>query len=122
MAGLEGKPNVLVVTFDTTRVDHLSCYGYSKSQTPTIDGLATRGLRYTRCYAPAPITLPSHASIMTGLYPFRHRLRDNGTGPLDPQAVTLAEVFGEAGYDTGAVIAAYVLNSRYGLAQAQTGR
>jgi len=117
VAGLGQKPNVLVVTFDTTRVDHLSCYGYSKSQTPTIDALAARGLRYTRCYAPTPITLPSHASIMTGLYPFRHRLRDNGTGPLDPQAVTLAEVFDGAGYETGAVIAAYVLNSRYGLAQ-----
>jgi len=115
--GPGARPNVLIVTFDTTRFDHLSCYGYDKISTPAVDALAARGIRYTRCYATAPITLPSHTSILTGLYPLHHRLHDNGTGPLDEQAVTLAEVLRDAGYTTGAVIGAQVLNSRYGLGQ-----
>ena len=109
--------NVLLVTFDTTRLDRLSCYGYEKSNSPTVDALAQRGIRYARCYSPAPITLPSHTSILTGLYPLYHQLRDNGTGPLDERAVTLAEVLKDHGYKTGAVIGAFVLEKRFGLAQ-----
>lgn len=114
---LNDKPNVLLVTFDTTRADYLSCYGRAGNTTPTIDALAREGVRFARCYAPAPITLPSHASIMTGLYPFQHKLRDNGGGVLDDKAVTLAELFRAAGYRTGAFVGAYVLHSRYGLHQ-----
>lgn len=109
--------NVLLITFDTTRFDRISSYGYERSRTPTVDALARRGIRYSRCYSVAPITLPSHASIMTGLYPFYHRLRDNGTGPLDDRAVTLAEVLKKEGYQTGAAIGAFVLDERFGLSQ-----
>ncbi len=111
------RPNVVIITFDTTRADYLSCYGRSGSTTPTLDRLAAEGIRYARCFAAAPITLPSHATILTGLYPFQHGLRDNGMGPLDSQVVTLAEIFKNAGYRTGAVVGAYVLHSRYGLNQ-----
>src|SRR5262245_218013 len=81
------KPNVLLVTFDTTRADYLSCYGHAGNTTPTIDAIAREGIRYANCYTPAPITLPSHTSIMTGLHPFQHKLRDNGGGVLDEKAV-----------------------------------
>ncbi len=110
-------PNVVLITFDTTRADHFSCYGYNAIRTPTVDSLASRGVRYARCYAPVPITLPSHASIMTGLYPFHHGLRDNGAAPLDDRFTTLAELVTTKGYRTGAFIGAFVLNSRYGLNQ-----
>lgn len=111
------RPNVLLVTFDTTRADRLSCYGNAAIRTPTIDALAAKGVRYTRCYAAAPITLPSHTTLLTGLYPVHHRLRDNGAGRLDDNAVTLAESFQSAGYQTGAVVGAVVLDARYGLNQ-----
>jgi len=109
--------NVLLVTFDTTRADHISCYGYRGIATPTIDGLAADGIRYARAYSVAPVTLPSHASMMTGLYPFYHGIRDNGVGPLDGNVVTLAEVLRDDGYQTAAVIGAFVLDSRFGLDQ-----
>ncbi len=111
------RPNVLLVTFDTTRADRLSCYGNQAVRTPTIDALAAKGVRYTRCYAPAPITLPSHASLLTGLYPTHHQLRDNGVGRLDERAETLAELLRGAGYHTGAAVGAFVLDARYGLNQ-----
>ncbi len=111
------RPNVLLVTFDTTRADYLSCYGRPGNTTPAIDAVAREGIRFANCYTPAPITLPAHASIMTGLYPFQHKLRDNGAGVLDEKAVTLAELFKAAGYRTGAFVGAYVLHSRYGLNQ-----
>lgn len=113
----EGRPNILLVTFDTTRADHIGCYGDHSASTPTLDGLARRGVRYAHCYATAPITLPSHTSVLTGLYPYHHKVRDNGAGPLDPAIETLAEVLRAAGYHTGAAIGAQVLNSRYGLNQ-----
>ena len=111
------KPNVLLVTFDTTRADYLSCYGRHGNTTPTIDAIARDGVRFANCYTVAPITLPAHATIMTGLYPFEHKLRDNGAGILDSKAVTLGELFQSAGYRTGAFVGAYVLHSRYGLNQ-----
>ncbi|MCH8005906.1 MAG: sulfatase-like hydrolase/transferase [Planctomycetes bacterium] len=107
--------NVVLVTFDTTRADHLGCYGAHHAETPTIDQMAQNGIRFESCYAPTPLTLPSHTSILTGLYPFRHNIHDNGTGPLDENAITLAEVLRGHGYATGAVLGAYVLSSRYGL-------
>lgn len=111
------RPNILVVTFDTTRADRLSCYGYTGHKTPTVDKLAADGARYARCHAAAPITLPSHSTLFTGLYPFWHGIRDNGIAALDPQVETLAEVLKKQGYATGAVVGAFVLNARFGLAQ-----
>jgi len=109
--------NVLLLTLDTTRADRLGCYGYGAIQTPTLDRLADEGVLFWRATAVTPITLPSHASILTGLYPRRHGVRSNGFFRLADEQVTLAEVLREAGYQTGAVIAAFVLNSRFGLDQ-----
>lgn len=109
--------NVLLVTFDTTRADHIACYGSENSSTPTLDYLASTGVRFEQCFAPAPITLPSHASLFTGQYPYNHGVRNNGTHKLPDQAVTLAERLQENGYDTGAVISAMVLHDRYGVGQ-----
>ena len=114
---LETPPNVIVFTLDTTRADHLGVYGYPDIQTPTIDSLAKTGVFFRRAIAPAPITLPSHSSIMTGFYPPSHGVRDNGTFALAPEATTLAEVLRGDGYATGAFVGAAVLEGRYGLAQ-----
>lgn len=109
--------NLVIVTIDTTRADHLGCYGYPHGKTPTLDRLAAQGLRYEVCYASVPLTLPSHSTIMTGLYPFTHGVHNNGTQVLDESAVTLAEVLAGRGYRTGAIIGAFVLDKRFGLAQ-----
>lgn len=111
------EPNVVLITFDTSRADHFSCYGYNAIRTPNVDSLASRGVRYARCYSPVPITLPSHASMMTGLYPFQHGLHDNGGAPLDERFTTLAELLANKGYRTGAFVGAFVLHSRFGLNQ-----
>lgn len=108
--------NVVIVTIDTTRADHLGCYGNSRAQTPTLDRLAAEGVRYEACYAPAPLTLPSHCTIMTGLYPFSHGVHDNGE-QLDLAATTLAEVLSDRGYRTGAAVGAFVLDRRFSLDQ-----
>ena len=70
--------NLLLVTFDTTRADHLGCYGRPNARTRTLDGLAARGVLFEQCRSAAPITMPSHSTMMTGLYPPAHGVRDNG--------------------------------------------
>ncbi len=109
--------NVLLITLDTTRADHLACYGHPEIATPNIDALARQGTMFTQCTAPAPITLPSHASIMTGTYPYVHGVRENAQFQLSESNVTLAELLKTAGYSTAAHTAAYVVNRDYGLAQ-----
>src|SRR6266850_4978340 len=111
------RPNVLVVTIDTLRTDRLGCYGFGLAHTPAIDRLADEGVRCTDVASSAPITLPAHCSIMTGLYPPAHGVRDNGNYALGPEAVTLAERLRGAGYHTGAFVSAGVLTRRYGLDQ-----
>src|SRR5262245_63572412 len=111
------RPNVLVVTIDTLRADRVGCYGFGLAYTPTIDRLARDGVRCTDAVSSAPITLPAHCSIMTGLYPPAHGVRDNGNYALGADAVTLAERLQEAGYRTGAFVSAAVLTRRYGLDQ-----
>jgi len=117
--GKEGvdKPNVIIVTMDTTRADHLACYGYPGVKTPTLDALAGRGVLFEQCAAASPLTLPSHATIMTGMYPTYHGVRINGNTAVSERQTTLAEVFSGQGYDTGAFIAAFVLDGRWGLNQ-----
>src|SRR5512136_953775 len=66
------KPNVVLITLDTTRADHLGCYGDRDARTPAIDELAQSGVLFSQAASPAPLTLPSHCSIMTGLYPTYH--------------------------------------------------
>jgi len=109
--------NVILVTVDTLRADRLGCYGFRAIRTPTIDGLAAEGVRFGRCIAQTPLTLPSHTTIMTGTLPLFHGVRDNG-GFVVPQGLTtLAECFQGAGYATSAFVAAYVLDGKWGLDQ-----
>jgi tetratricopeptide (TPR) repeat protein len=110
-------PNLVLITMDTTRADHLGAWGYPLAHTPNLDALAARGTRFVRCDTAAPITLPSHATILTGLFPPRHGVRDNGTFVLAPKVETLAERLAAHGYDTAAVVSAVVLARRQGLDQ-----
>ena len=109
--------NILLVTMDTTRVDALGCYGAANASTPHLDRLAQEGVRLTRCSTCSSLTLPSHASMLTGYYPFVHGLRNNGTRRLADSFDTLPEILKRAGYATGAEIASAVMNANYGLNQ-----
>jgi arylsulfatase A-like enzyme/Tfp pilus assembly protein PilF len=107
--------NVLLVTLDTTRADRLGCYGYAPARTRHFDRLAAEGTRFETVVATAPITLPSHASILTGLYPFEHGVRNNGNFYLAPRFETLATRLKARGYRTGAFVSSFILDRRYGL-------
>ncbi len=109
--------NVLVVTFDTTRADHIACYGHPRAKTPNIDRLAANGTRFDRAYASVPVTLPSHSTIMTGTYPMFHGVRDNGIFVLAERNLTLAEILADAGYATGAAVGSFPLIARFGIDQ-----
>src|SRR5271165_6122954 len=111
------KINVVVITIDTLRADHLGCYGYSQIHTPNIDALAAEGTRFERAYTVVPVTLPSHTVIFTGTYPMLSGMHDFSANKLSPQQPTLASVLKQHGYATGAVIGAAVLDSRFGLNQ-----
>jgi arylsulfatase A-like enzyme/Flp pilus assembly protein TadD len=122
LAGCARPPlNVLLVTLDTTRADHLGSYGFALAHTPRMDALAHEGVRCADAVSAAPITLPSHSTILTGLYPPAHGVRDNGSYALGDDAVTLAERLKGAGYRTQALVSALVLNRRYNLAQGFDG-
>lgn len=111
-----GPPtNVLFITLDTTRADRLGCYGYSKALTPALDQFASEGVLFEHAYSPAPLTLPVHATLFTGLYPPEHGLRTNGRGKLDASLPTLAQLLAKRGFDTGAFVASFVLDSKFGL-------
>jgi arylsulfatase A-like enzyme/Tfp pilus assembly protein PilF len=109
--------NLLLVTLDTTRADHLGCYGDTAARTRHLDRLAAEGVRFERAYATAPITLPSHASLLTGLYPFEHGVRNNGNFYLADRYATIATVLKGQGYRTAAFVSAFILDRRYGLAR-----
>ena len=109
--------NVLLVTLDTTRADRLGCYGNPNIKTPVIDGLARDGILFTKAYSAGPTTLPSHSTMMTGLYPIHHGARANSVYRLSEKHPTLAQIMSDSGYATGAVISAFVLDSRFGLAR-----
>ena len=108
------RPNVLLVTIDTLRADRVGCYGRAQALTPTMDGLAARGVRFATAVAHVPLTAPSHASILTGVTPLGHGVRDNGGYALPPQIRTAAEDFGQAGYRTAAFVSGFPLNRRFG--------
>src|SRR5947209_6933186 len=110
-------PNVVVITIDTLRADHLGCYGYSKIRTPNIDALAIESARFERAYTPVPVTLPAHTAIFTGTYPTLSGMHDFSGNKLSPKQATLATVLKQHGYTTGAVIGSAVLDSRFGLNQ-----
>lgn len=109
------KPPVILISIDTLRADHLSAYGY-KTPTPNIDAFADKGTIYTQIDAQVPLTLPSHAALMTSTYPFESRVEVNGDA-VPPGSVTLAAVLRANGYHTAAFIGSMVLDRRYGLDQ-----
>jgi len=109
-----GKPNLLVVTIDTLRADRVGAFGYKGARTPTMDGLARRGVLFSRAYSHVPLTLPSHCSLFTGFLPITHGVRDNGER-LRSTPVTLAEIASGQGYTTAAFVGAFPLDSRFGL-------
>lgn len=116
-AAVAARPNVLLITVDTLRADHLGSYGRSEAQTPVMDALAREGARFTSTFTHVPMTLPAHASMMTGRLPFRHGVRNNGTYRLAAEETTLAEILDNDGYRTGAALGAFVLLRKFGLAQ-----
>src|ERR1700737_1575449 len=110
-------PNVVVITIDTLRADHVRCYGYKQIRTPNIDALAADSARFARAYTAVPVTLPSHTVIFTGTYPMLSGMHDFAANKLGPSQPTLASVLQEHGYATGAVVGSAVLDSRFGLNQ-----
>lgn len=115
--GPAGSRNLLLVTLDTVRADHLGAYGYAAAETPALDRLAREGVRFQRTYSAVPLTLPSHATLLSGLLPPRHGLRNNGAGEFPRDRETLATILSAAGYRTGAFTGAFVLDRRFGLAR-----
>ena len=109
--------NLLVITIDTLRADRLGAYGHREARTPHLDKLASEGVVFEEAIAPVPVTLPSHASLFSGLVPPTHGVRDNTYFRLDLEARTLAEVLKAQGYETAAFVSAFVLDSSFGLDQ-----
>jgi arylsulfatase A-like enzyme len=113
----EPPANVLLITLDTTRADAIGCLGGRPGITPVLDALAAESVVYPNARTVAPITLPSHASMLTGLYPPRHTVRVNSVQAVPASARTLAEAARERGVETAAFVASIVLASHFGLAQ-----
>jgi arylsulfatase A-like enzyme/Tfp pilus assembly protein PilF len=111
------RPNVLLVTLDTTRADRIGAYGYTLADTPVLDRLAREGVRFADATSQSPLTAPAHAALLTGQYPGRLGIRNNASSPIPDSAVTLAESLRGAGYRTGAFIGAFVVDRAYGFAQ-----
>src|SRR3954447_6419398 len=109
--------SILLISIDTLRADHVGAYGYAAGQTPALDALARRGLRFTHASTVTPLTLPAHASLMTGTFPVWHGVRDNGSFYIAEDQVTLAEALRARGYRTGGFVGAYVLDHRWGIGQ-----
>jgi choline-sulfatase len=109
--------NLVLVTIDTLRPDHLRCYGYSKIETPSVDSIAAGGVLFENAVTQTPLTPPSHASIFTGLNPTIHHVRDTGGFVLQPSSTTLATIFQQQGWDTAAFVSSAVLNKQFGLNQ-----
>lgn len=121
---LSGRPgrrppetNVILVSYDTVRPDHLGCYGHENIDTGNTDYVADKGVLFTQALTSVPITLPSHCSVMTGKEIYSHGVRENGPYLLRGEFQTLAEILSMNGYATGAVIGAFPLERRFGLDQ-----
>ena len=111
------KFNYILITVDTLRADHIHCYGFPTIETPFMDFFASKGIKFEKCISQTPLTLPSHTSILTGTLPLFHGVRDNGGFLVPSELITLAEIFKARGYQTAAFVAAYVLDSKWGLDQ-----
>ena len=112
---LASRPDVIVVTIDTLRADHVGAYGSTRGATPAIDALAKMGVVVQEAVVQVPLTRPSHVSIMTGLLPFQHGVRDNASPPLGRNVATLASTLKAAGYATAAFIGAFPVSRGSGL-------
>ncbi|MGZ8849713.1 MAG: sulfatase-like hydrolase/transferase [Thermoanaerobaculia bacterium] len=115
----KNQPTVILITIDTLRADHLPAYGYRGVDTPAIDSLKRDGVLFTSAWSHCPMTLPSHVSMLTGLLPTEHGVRNNIGYTFRPeQHATIAQALHEHGYATGAAVSAFVLRGRTGLAGA----
>jgi choline-sulfatase len=114
------SPGIILVTIDTCRADRIGCYGARNVETRALDALAASGAVFLDAAAAVPLTLPSHCTILTGLYPDRHAVRDNGAARLPQEARTLAEILSDEGWETGAYVAAFPLDSSFGSDQGFT--
>src|SRR2546428_14049808 len=111
------SPNVILITIDTVRADHIACYGAKQVQTPTTDALAHDGILFEHAISQVPLTWPAHAVILTGTYPFQNGVQDFTGQPLARQFRSVAQAFKQHGYTTGAVVSAFVLDRSWGLAR-----
>lgn len=109
--------NVLLISIDTLRADHVSSYGFPRRTTPNIDGLAREGVLFRNAYSPIPATLPAHCSMLTGTLPPVHGVRDNLHRRLPDSSLTLAELLKPKGFATAAVVSSFVLDHRFNLRQ-----
>ena len=109
--------SVVLITLDTTRADRLSPYGLTNASMPHLERLAREGVVFDRAYSVAPLTLPAHATLLTGLLPPGHGVRDNADAALAETHTTLAELLSARGYRTGAFVGSVVLGADRGLAQ-----
>jgi arylsulfatase A-like enzyme/cytochrome c-type biogenesis protein CcmH/NrfG len=109
--------NVILITLDTLRADHVSGYGFDIVPTPALASLAEEGVLFENCIAQTPLTLPSHTTILSGTYPLHHQVRDNGGFVVPPQLLLISEILREHRFRTAAFIAAYVLHSKWGINQ-----
>ena len=107
--------NILLISLDTVRADHLSCYGYKEDTSPNIDNLAEGGTLFNDCRTNVPLTLPSHTNILSGLYPFKNDVRVNSQFVPTDDYPLLAEILKNHGYATAAFVGAFILDSRFGL-------
>ncbi|HET6266608.1 MAG TPA: sulfatase-like hydrolase/transferase [Acidobacteriota bacterium] len=108
--------NILLITIDTLRPDHLSCYG-GKNPTPNIDELAKNGVLFENAFCSVPLTFPSHTSILTGLFPIHTGVHNNGLEKFNRSEFLISTIFHQNGYKTGAVISSFVLDRKFGLAE-----
>ncbi|MCA9502576.1 MAG: sulfatase [Myxococcales bacterium] len=111
------RPDLVLVTLDTLRADRIGAYGDPLARTPALDALAARGALFREATTPIPLTLPAHASILSGRYPRSHGVLDNAGFALDASVPLVAESLRDAGYATGAFVSAYVLDGSKGLAR-----
>ena len=109
--------NVIIISIDTCRADHLSCYGYPRPTTPNIDGVAGHGVIFTNAYSPVPLTLPAHSSMLTGTIPPYHGVHSNISSKLHESNLTLPEILQQDGFATAGIISSFVLDSSFGLNQ-----
>ncbi|MEW6363889.1 MAG: sulfatase-like hydrolase/transferase [Acidobacteriota bacterium] len=111
------RPNIVLVTIDTIRADRLGCYGYTTARTPTLDRIAADGIRFRTAFAPVPLTLPSHATMMTGQIPPSHSVHDNAASRLGHDVPVVPETLAAAGYATAAFVSGFPLDRRFGLSR-----